>query len=148
MYLSFYTTQTHTLHKTGFNVETLQFKSTTLTIWDVGGQDRIRPLWRHYFNNTQGIIYVVDSNDRDRIGIAREELSRMLHEDELNDAVLLVLANKQDLPKAMGVGEIVKELGLTEYPNRVWHVQPSTATTGEGLHEGLSWLDQALKQKQ
>lgn len=132
----------------GFNVETLQFKSTTFTVWDVGGQDRIRPLWRHYFNNTQGIIYVVDSNDRDRIGVAREELSRMLHEDELHDAVLLVLANKQDLPKAMSVGEIVKELGLTEYPNRVWHVQPSIATTGEGLHEGLSWLDTALKQKQ
>jgi ADP-ribosylation factor 1/2 len=64
----------------------------------VGGQDKIRPLWRHYFQNTQGIIFVVDSNDRDRIVEAREELQRMLNEDELRDALLLVFANKQDLP--------------------------------------------------
>lgn len=67
-------------------------------MWDVGGQDKIRPLWRHYFQNTQGIIFVVDSNDRDRITEAREELQRMLNEDELRDAILLVFANKQDLP--------------------------------------------------
>ena len=67
-------------------------------MWDVGGQDKIRPLWRHYFQNTQGIIFVVDSNDRDRVVEAREELQRMLNEDELRDAMLLVFANKQDLP--------------------------------------------------
>lgn len=67
-------------------------------MWDVGGQDKIRPLWRHYFQNTQGIIFVVDSNDRDRVVEAREELQRMLNEDELRDASLLVFANKQDLP--------------------------------------------------
>lgn len=67
-------------------------------MWDVGGQDKIRPLWRHYFQNTQGIIFVVDSNDRDRVVEAREELQRMLNEDELRDAALLVFANKQDLP--------------------------------------------------
>ena len=64
----------------------------------MGGQDKIRPLWRHYFQNTQGIIFVVDSNDRDRVVEAREELQRMLNEDELRDALLLVFANKQDLP--------------------------------------------------
>ena len=67
-------------------------------MWDVGGQDKIRPLWRLYFQNTQGIIFVVDSNDRDRVVEAREELQRMLNEDELRDALLLVFANKQDLP--------------------------------------------------
>ncbi len=65
----------------------------------MGGQDKIRPLWRHYFQNTQGIIFVVDSNDRDRIAPeARDELQRMLNEDELKNAMLLVFANKQDLP--------------------------------------------------
>ena len=72
------------------------------TVWDVGGQDKIRPLWRHYFQNTQGIIFVVDSNDRDRVVEAREELQRMLNEDELRDALLLVFANKQDLPVRSG----------------------------------------------
>lgn len=87
-----------TLGKTGFNVETVEYKNIQFTVWDVGGQDKIRPLWRHYFQNTQGIIFVVDSNDRDRVVEAREELQRMLNEDELRDALLLVFANKQDLP--------------------------------------------------
>jgi len=60
-------------------------------------------LWRHYFQNTQGIIFVVDSNDRDRIVEAREELQRMLNEDELRDALLLVFANKQDLPVCISI---------------------------------------------
>lgn len=85
-------------HYPGFNVETVEYKNIQFTVWDVGGQDKIRPLWRHYFQNTQGIIFVVDSNDRDRIVEAREELQRMLNEDELRDAILLVFANKQDLP--------------------------------------------------
>lgn len=82
----------------GFNVETVEYKNIQFTVWDVGGQDKIRPLWRHYFQNTQGIIFVVDSNDRERVTEAREELQRMLNEDELRDAMLLVFANKQDLP--------------------------------------------------
>ena len=86
------------LTQAGFNVETVEYKNIQFTVWDVGGQDKIRPLWRHYFQNTQGIIFVVDSNDRDRIVEAREELQRMLNEDELRDALLLVFANKQDLP--------------------------------------------------
>jgi len=82
----------------GFNVETVEYKNIQFTVWDVGGQDKIRPLWRHYFQNTQGIIFVIDSNDRDRVSEARDELQRMLNEDELRDALLLVFANKQDLP--------------------------------------------------
>merc|ERR1712224_139283 len=57
----------------GFNVETVEYKNISFTVWDVGDQDKIRPLWRHYFQNTQGLIFVVDSNDRDRIGEARDE---------------------------------------------------------------------------
>jgi small GTP-binding protein len=88
----------NTCRNLGFNVETVEYKNIQFTVWDVGGQDKIRPLWRHYFQNTQGIIFVVDSNDRDRVVEAREELQRMLNEDELRDALLLVFANKQDLP--------------------------------------------------
>ena len=84
-----------TIPTIGFNVETVEYKNISFTVWDVGGQDKIRPLWRHYFQNTQGLIFVVDSNDRDRIGEARDELHRMLNEDELREAVLLVFANKQ-----------------------------------------------------
>ncbi|KAF6119688.1 hypothetical protein HJG60_010138 [Phyllostomus discolor] len=87
-----------TIPTIGFNVETVEYKNISFTVWDVGGQDKIRPLWRHYFQNTQGLIFVVDSNDRERVNEAREELMRMLAEDELRDAVLLVFANKQVEP--------------------------------------------------
>ena len=87
-----------TIPTIGFNVETVEYKNLSFTVWDVGGQDKIRPLWRHYYQGTNGLIYVVDSNDRDRIEDAREELTKMLNEDEMRDAVLLVFANKQAGP--------------------------------------------------
>ena len=65
---------------------------------DVGGQDKIRPLWRHYYTGTQGLIFVVDCADRDRIDEARQELHRIINDREMRDAVVLVFANKQDLP--------------------------------------------------
>ncbi|KAL7170219.1 hypothetical protein ACSBR2_035142 [Camellia fascicularis] len=73
----------------GFNVETVEYKNISFTVWDVGGQDKIRPLWRHYFQNTQGLIFVVDSNDQDRVVEARDELHRMLNEDELRDGEMV-----------------------------------------------------------
>merc|ERR1712159_394777 len=99
-----------TIPTIGFNVETVEYKNISFNVWDVGGQDRIRKLWRHYYQNTQGLIFVVDSNDRDRVEDAREELAKMLNEDEMRDAVLLVLANKQDLPNAMTAAEVTEKL--------------------------------------
>ena len=133
-----------TIPTIGFNVETVEYKNISFTVWDVGGQDKIRPLWRHYFQNTQGLIFVVDSNDRDRIGEAKEELMRMLGEDELRDAVLLVFANKQDLPNAMNAAEITDKLGLRALRQRNWYIQSTCATTGDGLYEGLDWMSSSL----
>ncbi|GAW22867.1 ADP-ribosylation factor family-domain-containing protein [Xylaria bambusicola] len=134
-----------TIPTIGFNVETVEYKNIQFTVWDVGGQDKIRPLWRHYFQNTQGIIFVVDSNDRDRIVEAREELQRMLNEDELRDAILLVFANKQDLPNAMNAAEITDKLGLHGLRQRAWYIQSTCATSGDGLYEGLEWLATTLR---
>ncbi|XP_028354091.1 ADP-ribosylation factor 2 [Physeter macrocephalus] len=128
-----------------FNVETVEYKNISFTVWDVGGQDKIRPLWRHYFQNTQGLIFVVDSNDRERVNEAREELTRMLAEDELRDAVLLVFVNKQDLPNAMNAAEITDKLGLHSLRQRNWYIQATCATSGDGLYEGLDWLSNQLK---
>ncbi|CAG8594436.1 10796_t:CDS:2, partial [Dentiscutata heterogama] len=136
-----------TIPTIGFNVETVEYKNISFTVWDVGGQDKIRPLWRHYFQNTQGIIFVVDSNDRERISEAREELQRMLNEDELRDALLLVFANKQDLPNAMNAAEITDKLGLHSLRQRHWYIQATCATSGDGLYEGLEWLSTNLKRK-
>lgn len=131
----------------GFNVETLEYKNISFTVWDVGGQDKIRTLWRHYFQNTQGLIFVVDSNDRERIGEAKDELMRMLSEDELRDAVLLIFANKQDLPNAMNAAEITDKLGLHSFKNRQWYIQSTCATSGDGLYEGLDWLSNQMNRR-
>jgi len=143
-----------TIPTIGFNVETVEYKNISFTVWDVGGQDKIRPLWRHYYQNTQGIIFVVDSNDRERIdsgnsseASAKEELHRMLAEDELRDAIVLVFCNKQDLPKALSVAEVTERLQLNTIRNRAWYIQATCATTGDGLYEGLDWLSNTLTKK-
>ncbi|KAF2070887.1 hypothetical protein CYY_007788 [Polysphondylium violaceum] len=136
-----------TIPTIGFNVETVEFKNINFTVWDVGGQDKIRPLWRHYFQNTQGLIFVVDSNDRERIVEACEELQKMLNEDELRDAVLLVFCNKQDLPNAMSVAEVTDKLNLHSLRQRKWYIQSTCATSGDGLYEGLDWLSNTLTTK-
>ncbi|XP_051122365.1 ADP-ribosylation factor-like [Andrographis paniculata] len=136
-----------TIPTIGFNVETVEYKNISFTVWDVGGQDKIRLLWRHYFQNTQGLIFVVDSNDRDRIVEARDELYRMLNEDELRDAALLVFGNKQDLPNGMNAAEITEKLGLHSLRQRHWYIQSTSATSGEGLWEGLEWLSNNIPNK-
>merc|ERR1712227_214534 len=127
----------------GFNVETLEYKKIKFTVWDVGGQDKIRLLWRHYYQNTQGLIFVVDSSDRERIQESHDELHKMLNEDELRDAIVLVFANKQDLPNALSVTELTEKLGLNQL-RRKWYVQAACATQGTGLYEGLDWLSAEL----
>merc|ERR1711974_260082 len=124
-----------TIPTIGFNVESVEYKNINFTVWDVGGQDKIRPLWRHYFQNTQAIIFVVDSNDELRIKEAKAELNRMLNEDELRDALLLVFANKQDLPDALSAAEITDKLGLHSLRQRAWYIQSTCATSGDGLYE-------------
>ena len=134
-----------TIPTIGFNVETVEYKNLKFTVWDVGGQDKLRPLWRHYFQNTNGVIFVVDSNYKDRVAQARDELAKMLSEDELRDAVLLVYANKQDLPNAMSTAEVTDKLGLHSLRQRNWFIQGCCATSGEGLYEGLDWLATNVK---
>merc|ERR1711934_307582 len=136
-----------TIPTIGFNVETVEYKNISFTVWDVGGQTKIHPLWRHYFQNTQGLIFVVDSNDRDRIHETKDELHKMLNEDDLRDAVLLVFANKQDLPNAMNAAEITDKLGLHALKQRHWYIQAAIATSGEGLYEGLDWLQANIAQR-
>ncbi|XP_068611242.1 ADP-ribosylation factor 4-like [Brachionichthys hirsutus] len=133
-----------TIPTIGFNVETVEYKNICFTVWDVGGQDKIRPLWRHYFQNTQGLIFVVDSNDRERVEEASDELRKMLGEEELSDAAILVFANKQDLPHAMTLDEITGKLRLRELTGRKWNAQATCATQGTGLCEGLDWLANKL----
>jgi small GTP-binding protein len=134
----------HTIPTVGFNVETVQYKRLSFTMWDIGGQDKIRPLWRHYYDGTDAIIFVVDSNDRERIETVTDELHKMLQFQELDKACLLVLANKQDLPNSMTTTEIMQKMGVDKLRGRDYYVQSCVATTGDGLYEGLDWLSRTL----
>lgn len=133
-----------TIPTVGFNVETVRYKNTKFNVWDVGGQDKIRPLWRHYYTGTQGLIFVVDSSDRARVTEAKLELRRILNDPEMKDALLLVFANKQDIPGAMTVQEVIENLDLKQFKRRTYFTQRSCATTGDGIFEGLQWLSEHI----
>jgi len=114
-------------------------------MWDVGGQDKIRVLWRHYYSNCDALVYVVDSADVERIHTAAEELENVLRAPELENAVLLILANKQDLPGALTTAQVADKIGVNHMKNRTWHVQGCCATNGQGLIEGFTNLTKMIK---
>lgn len=126
----------------GFNVERVEYKNISFTVWDVGGQEKIRQLWRFYFDNVEGLIFVVDCSDTERVKTAADELSSILEEPALRETALLVFANKQDLPNAVTCYELAEMLGLKA--RKRWHVQPCIATKGHGLYEGLDWLSNQM----
>ncbi|KAH3901429.1 probable ADP-ribosylation factor 3 [Saccharomycodes ludwigii] len=135
--------KTHEAPTVGFNVETVSYKKVKFNMWDVGGQERLRPLWRHYYPATNALIFVIDSSDRSRLNEAKEELYNIIGEKEMQNVTLLVLANKQDLKTAMKPQELSKYLELDKNikKNRqLWCCVGSNALTGQGLVEGLSWI--------
>ena len=128
----------------GFNVEKVQYKNVVFTVWDVGGQEKLRPLWRHYFNNTDGLIFVVDCLDRERARRAKEEFYSIVNDAFMRNSAILIFANKQDLKGAMTTAELVEAFELPSLKGRRGHVQASCATQGLGLYEGLDWLSSTL----
>ncbi|KAJ6731621.1 ADP-RIBOSYLATION FACTOR 1 [Salix purpurea] len=143
-----------TIPTIGFNVETVQYNNIKFQVWDLGGQTSIRPYWRCYFPNTQAIIYVVDSSDTDRLMIAKDEFHAILEElkvfcvlnlykwykeEELRGAIVLIFANKQDLPGALDDAAVTEALELHRIKNRQWAIFKTSAIKGEGLFEGLDW---------
>lgn len=135
----------HTIPTIGFNVETVDYKKVSMTVWDVGGQKKLRGLWRHYYEGTHGLIFVVDSMDKDRLASAQEELQHILADPHMRDATVLVYANKQDLPGAMPPSEIASGLGLSDMKSHKWYIQGTCGVTGDGLYDGLDWLTEDLK---
>ena len=132
----------------GFNCESIEYKGLNFGMWDVGGQDKIRVLWKHYYNNADGLIFVVDSNDKDRFEEASEELGKLLIEEELQGLPLLVFANKQDLKQSASPDDIVSNLNLKSLKGRPWLVQGTSATSGQGLKEGLDLFAKELLKRE
>jgi ADP-ribosylation factor protein 1 len=105
----------------------------------------LRNLWKHYFDGVDGIIYVVDSHDSSRLDEAKLELQSLLKNPQLKNAIILVFANKKELPKAKSANEIDEFLSLSE-SGRIYNVQESCALNGDGLVEGFCWLSERFNQ--
>ncbi|EKX40688.1 hypothetical protein GUITHDRAFT_75303 [Guillardia theta CCMP2712] len=129
----------------GSNVEEVVHNNIRFECWDLGGQESLRPSWGSYYVNAHAIILVVDSTDRDRISSVRDELRNLLTHEDLKKAVILILANKQDLRDAMTAVEISDSLLLHSIRSHEWHIQAACALTGEGHREGLDWIASKLK---
>mmetsp|Transcript_20746 Transcript_20746/g.21400 ORF Transcript_20746/g.21400 Transcript_20746/m.21400 type:complete len:183 (+) Transcript_20746:63-611(+) len=130
-----------------FSIETIQYNNIHITAWDVGGRSNLRPLWRHYYPNTNGVVFVIDSNDRDRMEDVIDQFKRFTLEEELLGVPILVFANKADLPKSMTIEEITQQLTKSGIDLSRFHIIQTIATEGTGLKEGLSWLENEMQKK-
>lgn len=123
----------------GFAIQTFQYQDYHLNIWDIGGQRSLRPYWKNYFEKTDAIIWVVDSSDTARLEDCKEELDKLLQEERLYGATILIFANKQDLPGALSAEQIKIHLQLSSVTSHSWRIQPCSAYTGNNLISGLEW---------
>jgi ADP-ribosylation factor-like protein 2 len=126
----------------GFNIKTLEYRGYKLNVWDVGGQQTIRSYWKNYFEQTDGVVWVVDSADARRLADCKRELHALLQQEKLAGATLLVFANKQDLPGAFSHADIAKALELDKVcgEKRHWKIVSCSAVTGEGLIAGIDYV--------
>ena len=132
-----------TIPTTGFNLETVKINDTSFNVWDIGYGSHHHlphPSWRHYYPDTDAVIFVVDSSDAERLGEAKEALDTMLSEDLLQKKPLLVFSNKVDLPMSKNTTEMTDLLCLQKYNGREWFIQESNAISGLGIEEGFQWL--------
>ncbi len=128
-----------TIPTMGFVYESIQHKNFKLSVWDVAGQDSLRSLWKHYYQNTKAVIFVVDSSDKKRIGLARDELHKIISDEELKESCLLLLANKTDL-KVMSAEEVAAFVDFDKIKNQKKKCFGVSAIKGEGLTSALDWL--------
>ncbi|PWA21440.1 hypothetical protein CCH79_00003140 [Gambusia affinis] len=148
----------------GFNIKSVQSQGFKLNVWDIGGQRKIRPYWRNYFENTDVLIYVIDSADRKRFEETGQELAELLDEEKLSGVPVLIFANKQDLLTAAPASEIAEGLNLHTIRDRMWQIQSCSALTGEGIQvsrkpsvwlvtnnkqcrEGMNWVCKSVNSK-
>jgi len=132
-----------TLPTIGVNVEVLQRENVNMSIFDLGGQLHFRTLWGTLMKGSSAIIFVIDSSDRERIEEAKNELWKVLMDPLYPDAPLLIVANKQDKEGAMSIEELIRACDLDQpekVGNRSWHIQPTVATTGQGVEEAIKWI--------
>jgi small GTP-binding protein len=137
-----------TIPTIGFNVETVQAGGVTIVCWDIGGKDKVRPLWRHYYTGSSAVVAVVDAHDVDRLDDAVEEIAKVIETPELEGVAALVLLNKVDLPgDRLSADKLHKLLSarLQGALPQQFYIQECSATKGTGMAEGFAWLGGVLE---
>ncbi len=129
----------------GFNVKTLDIEGVKLSVWDLGGQKKLREYWSNYYENSHALIYVIDAADEDRVKEAGDELNHLLNDESLSGIPVLVFANKQDLVHALGPDEITEMLKLDSIQDRNWMIMACSAKKKYGLDEGFEWIVENTK---
>ncbi|XP_061787695.1 ADP-ribosylation factor-like protein 4D [Nerophis lumbriciformis] len=135
-----------TIPTKGFNTEKVKVavggsRAVTFQVWDVGGQEKLRPLWKSYTRRTDGLVFVVDASEAERMEEARVELHKISRSSENQGVPVLVLANKQDLDAALPAGQVEKLLAVHELSACTpRHVHGCSAVDGEGVQQGLEKL--------
>ncbi|KAJ8266006.1 hypothetical protein GJAV_G00124830 [Gymnothorax javanicus] len=124
----------------GFNIKSVTSYGMKLNVWDIGGQRKIRSFWKKYLENTDLLIYVIDSTDKKRFEETGLELSELIDEENMKDVPMLIFANKQDLATALPASEIAEGLNLHTYRDRKWQIQACSALSGEGVQDGMNWI--------
>ena len=130
----------------GSNVEEISYNNVKLQAWDLGGQESTRSIWEVYYVNTDAVIYVIDTHDESYVD-SKTQFYKLLENEILKNAIILIYANKQDLPGAKSVSDIIQIYELDTIKDHIWHIQPCSAQTGEGLVTGMKWLSDQLVYK-
>uniref|UniRef100_A0A182W1X0 ADP-ribosylation factor-like protein 6 n=1 Tax=Anopheles minimus TaxID=112268 RepID=A0A182W1X0_9DIPT len=132
----------------GFSVERFENQGVFFTAFDMSGATRYRSLWEHHFKSCQGIVFVIDSSDRMRLVVVKDELEILLqHPDIANRRIpILFFANKMDCTDALSSVKIAAGLGLEKIKDKPWHISSSNALTGEGLQDGVQWMVHQIRE--
>jgi len=128
----------------GSNVEELNYNNIKIQAWDLGGQESTRSVWDVYYMNTDGVVYVVDSHDDESFEESKAEFYKALKHPNLRNAVILILANKQDLPGSKTIEKLIEDYEFNKIKNHIWYIQPCSALKGDGLDNGIKWLSDQL----
>jgi len=129
----------------GIQIETTEYKKHTWRIYELSGSERFRKQWNVYYEKTNGIIFIIDCNDKTRFDTAMGELQNLLTADELENVPVLIFANKMDISTAIKVTEVTERVKNLKYlEDRKWHVQQCCGYSGVGLPDGFDWLSNTL----
>ena len=136
-----------TIPTIGFNLEAVKLQNLNINIFDLGGGERFQRLWGHFIKKSTGIIYVVDSNDKERIKENVIELQRILNLPESTNFPVLIMANKQDILTSFSPEDIAHFFEIGELKRRKWKVQGTCGITGQGIREGFEWIAKEAKEE-